>query len=234
MVVVGKEACKRGRRDESVFAARLRPASSPPSPSLCSHRINMTAFSKARELIDAAHATDPSGAEQLYADSVEAWAVRFLSSEFPSASSRFSSLLVAPSSEELVRLGARCQHLERFKTPRDSFPEGKAGYLKWRRSLYVIQADRARELLLQAGVEEEQADMVRKWVSKADLQPGKEDEGDAGTQVSRCEQAKRDSRSLGLVITSHSSWRMQPSWSSCRSNWHRLQLSMESIQGQSL
>ena len=31
--------------------------------------------------------------------------------------------------------------------PRASFPEGKAGYLSWRKSLYVKQAARAKELL---------------------------------------------------------------------------------------
>ena len=44
----------------------------------------------------------------------------------------------------LLRLAARCQHLERWSVPRASFPEGKPGYLAWRRSLYVKQADRAR------------------------------------------------------------------------------------------
>ena len=52
----------------------------------------------------------------------------------------------------LLRLAARCQHLERWSVPRDSYPLDKPGYLHWRRSLYVKQAERAKELLLQAGV----------------------------------------------------------------------------------
>lgn len=35
-------------------------------------------------------------------------------------------------------LAARCQHLNRFATPRASYPEGKAGYLKWRASIPFV------------------------------------------------------------------------------------------------
>lgn len=162
----------------------------------------------ARELIDAAHRKDPayiarsthseagtSGSahnaaeddngqdetdhqdEMSYADGVEAWAVKLLETDEQS-----TKLTSGPGGIELIRLAARCQHLERFLTPRSSFPEGKMGYLKWRKTLYGIQADRARELLRQAGVAENEADMVRRWVSKTDLQPGKPS-GDAGTQL---------------------------------------------------
>ena len=43
------------------------------------------------------------------------------------------------------------------------------GYLTWRRSLYVKQAERARELLLRAGVSESEAADVATWVSKTGL-----------------------------------------------------------------
>ena len=134
------------------------------------------AYAAARRLVDAAHAADPKGEELHYADGVERWAAAL-------AARPFYAALAAAEAPELLALAARCQHLERFATPRDSFPEGKAGYLKWRRSLYVLQGDRARELLAQAGVAERECDAVRTWVSKTDLQPGKES-GELGTQVS--------------------------------------------------
>lgn len=155
-------------------------------------------YAVARALIDAAHAKDPAYLarttssedassddsntnhqdELSYADGVESWAIKLLESN-PAKSSLLSS---GPGGLELVKLAARCQHLERFLTPRSSFPEGKAGYFKWRRSLYVIQANRAAELLQQAGVSAEEQELVKKWVSKTDLQPGK-DAGDPGTQL---------------------------------------------------
>jgi tRNAThr (cytosine32-N3)-methyltransferase len=115
----------------------------------------MDAYAQARTLIDTAHAADPRRAadgrpaELVYADRLEAWAVR-----------------AAAEPTALLRLAARCQHLERWTVPRTTFPDGKAGYLKWRQSLYKKQADRAQELLLQAGVPAAEADSVATWVSK--------------------------------------------------------------------
>ncbi|HTJ79537.1 MAG TPA: DUF4202 domain-containing protein [Rariglobus sp.] len=126
----------------------------------------MTAYARARELIDTAHAADPArtpddrAAELVYADRVEAWVVKLI-----------------PDAPPILRLAARSQHLERWLTPRATFPDGKVGYLNWRRSLYVKQADRARQLLLTAGVSAPEADEVRTWVSKTGLKTN------AGTQA---------------------------------------------------
>ena len=136
--------------------------------------MSTAAYDRARTLIDEAHAADPArspdgrAAELVYADRVEAWAAR----------------LVAGASPALL-LAARCQHLERWLTPRATFPEGKVGYLNWRRSLYVKQADRARELLLAAGVPSADADEVRTWVSKTGLKtnPGTQALEDAAVLV---------------------------------------------------
>ncbi len=134
----------------------------------------MDAYAQARTLIDAAHAADPKRAadgrpaELVYADRLEAWAVR-----------------AAAEPTALLRLAARCQHLERWSVPRTTFPDGKAGYLKWRQSLYKQQADRAQELLLQAGVPAAEADRVATWVSKTALKtnPGTQALEDAACLV---------------------------------------------------
>lgn len=118
----------------------------------------MDAYATARRLIDAAHSGDPSraddgrAAELVYADRMEAWVRR-----------------LDPAVSELVRLAARCQHLERWSVPRASFPLDRAGYLQWRSLLYTKQADRARELLRQAGVPAAEADEARAWVAKTGL-----------------------------------------------------------------
>lgn len=134
----------------------------------------MPAYLRARELIDATHSADPQRAadrrpaELVYADRMESWV---------------AGVTVEPS--PLLRLAARCQHLERWSVPRASFPEGKVGYLNWRRSLYTKQAERARALLLAAGVSSDEADEVATWVSKTGLKtnPGTQALEDAACLV---------------------------------------------------
>jgi hypothetical protein len=134
----------------------------------------MDAYTRARELIDAAHAADPvraadsRPAELVYAERVEAWVVRLV-----------------PDATPLLRLAARCQHLERWSVPRASFAEGKVGYLNWRKSLYGKQAARAKELLLAGGVSAAEADEAATWVSKTGLKtnPGTQALEDAAVLV---------------------------------------------------
>jgi tRNAThr (cytosine32-N3)-methyltransferase len=121
---------------------------------------------RARQLIDQAHAGDPHraadgrAAELVYADRMEAWVRKLV-----------------PNADDLLLLAARCQHLERFQVPRTTFPEGKAGYYAWRRSLYTRQAERCRSLLLEAGYSRDDAAAAAKWVAKVGLA------SDPGTQA---------------------------------------------------
>lgn len=134
----------------------------------------MDAYTRARELIDGAHAADPRravdgrAAELVYADRMEAWVARLM-----------------PAASPLLRLAARCQHLERFLAPRASFPAGRIGYLAWRKTLYGKQAARARELLLAAGVPIAEAAEAATWVSKTGLKtnPGTQALEDAACLV---------------------------------------------------
>lgn len=134
----------------------------------------MDIYQKARELIDQTHSADPKRtadgrpAELVYADNMERWVVQ-----------------VVPDAAPILRLAARCQHLERWSVPRTSFPLDKPGYHAWRKSLYKKQADRARELLLQAGVPAVEADEVATWVSKTGLKtnPGTQALEDAACLV---------------------------------------------------
>lgn len=118
--------------------------------------------------------------ELAYADAMEEWVIALMEKD---KGQQALSQIPGNNPIELIKLAARCQHLERFATPRSTFPEGKAGYLHWRRSLYTIQADKASALLVDAGVSEQEAKLVHTWVSKTDLKPGKES-GEWGTQVS--------------------------------------------------
>jgi tRNAThr (cytosine32-N3)-methyltransferase len=123
-------------------------------------------YAKARDGIDAAHAADPRraadgrAAELVYAENMERWVGKLV-----------------PDAPEILRLAARCQHLERWTTARDSYPLDKVGYHAWRRGLYVKQAERARRILIEAGVSEAEAAEVATWVSKTGLKTN------AGTQA---------------------------------------------------
>lgn len=157
---------------ESSFKSLQRSLAAPSPPRSTARR--MDAYTRARELIDAAHSADPSRAadgrpaELVYADRMEAWVARLV-----------------PNVTPLLRLAARSQHLERWTVPRASFPMDRPGYLQWRRSLYTKQADRARELLLAAGVPAGEAAEVATWVSKTGLKtnPGTQALEDAACLV---------------------------------------------------
>lgn len=60
-------------------------------------------------------------------------------------------LKLSPNASEALRLAARCQHLCRWKIPRDSYPMTRPGYLKWRADLKRFHADRAGEILREIG-----------------------------------------------------------------------------------
>jgi Domain of unknown function (DUF4202) len=60
-------------------------------------------------------------------------------------------LRLYPAASEELRLAARCQHLCRWKIPRDSYPMTRPGYLKWRADLKRFHADRAGEILREVG-----------------------------------------------------------------------------------
>jgi hypothetical protein len=61
---------------------------------------------------------------------------------------------VDPDAPLALRLAARAHHLRRWSIPRDAYPEGRAGYLRWRRDLKRVHAAAAHEVLAPLGVDE--------------------------------------------------------------------------------
>lgn len=74
-------------------------------------------------------------------------------------------------SEELL-LAARAHHLRRWTMPRSSYPEGRAGYLKWRRDLHQQHADDVGRILAEGGYPPETVDRVQAIVRKDGLRQG--------------------------------------------------------------
>jgi hypothetical protein len=118
-------------------------------------------YEVARALIDAANSADPN---QVTADGKE-WPKELLYSE------RMSDMLerYAPNADDAMKLAIRAQHIERWKSPRNAYPMDRIGYLKWRKDLYKIQANRAAELMLQAGFDEAEIERARNAVAKKNI-----------------------------------------------------------------
>ena len=64
---------------------------------------------------------------------------------------RISPPAAQQKASEHLRIAARGQHIERWTSPRKSYPEGRAGYLKWRKDLKEFHARRVGEIMAAAG-----------------------------------------------------------------------------------
>lgn len=76
---------------------------------------------------------------------------------------------IAPDASEALRLAVCCQHLRRWKIPRESYPEGKLGYKKWRHDLAQFHGDEAAAILNKSGYDAETVQRVRELLLKTHL-----------------------------------------------------------------
>jgi uncharacterized protein DUF4202 len=81
---------------------------------------------------------------------------------------------MAPDASEHLRIAVRGQHIERWTSPRRSFPEGRVGYLRWRNALKEFHARRLGEIMASAGYGADAVArvgaLVRKERLKSDLE----------------------------------------------------------------
>jgi len=84
---------------------------------------------------------------------------------------RMSARLAAFAADapETVKLAARAQHIRRWEVPRETYPEGRAGYLKWRTDLYKRHGDIASSIMKDVGYDDETIDRVRTLLRKRGL-----------------------------------------------------------------
>ena len=74
-----------------------------------------------------------------------------------------------PDASEALLLAARCQHIERWKIPRESYPMDRLGYLSWRKALAKFHASRAGEILKRLGSSENIIQRVQELNLKQDI-----------------------------------------------------------------
>jgi hypothetical protein len=112
-------------------------------------------------VIDAANSIDPNwiyvrGRERpkelAHAELVSEWVLR-----------------LDPQASEALQLAARSHHLERWRIPRDSYPPGRSGYLRWRKQLQQYHAERTGILLAGEQCAEETILRVQELIRKRGL-----------------------------------------------------------------
>lgn len=77
-----------------------------------------------------------------------------------------------PDADDAQLLAARAHHLRRWTLPRSSYPEGRAGYLRWRAALRQQHATEVGELLAGVGYGEEVIADVQRIIRKEGLGRG--------------------------------------------------------------
>ena len=71
-----------------------------------------------------------------------------------------------PDADEAQQLAIRAQHIARWKSRRDAYPEGRIGYLQWRKDLYKYHANTAGDILEQVGFDDESITRVKNAIAK--------------------------------------------------------------------
>lgn len=74
-----------------------------------------------------------------------------------------------PDASDELRIAARGQHIERWTSPRSSYPEGKEGYLTWRRDLAAFHARRLGQIMADNGYDSDAIAQVGRMVRKEGL-----------------------------------------------------------------
>jgi hypothetical protein len=68
-----------------------------------------------------------------------------------------------------MMLAAHCQHLARWRIPREDFPRDRQGYRRWRKEVARYQAEEARGILKEAGYPAQMGERVTDFLLKRRL-----------------------------------------------------------------
>lgn len=79
-----------------------------------------------------------------------------------------------PDSHELLQIAVRAQHIKRWHLKRNEFPEGKAGYLTWRKELGKYHASLTKSLMLDNGYSENDAETTAAILRKEKLKSNRD------------------------------------------------------------
>lgn len=128
--------------------------------------VNIPRFEQALIKFDAANAADPNldvfegvtyPEELLYSKRMTAMLKHF-----------------EPDASEILQLAARCQHICRWKIPRDNYPMDRVGYKCWRMELYKFHGEISGEIMREVGYNEEMIANVQALLRKERLKTNPE------------------------------------------------------------
>lgn len=118
-------------------------------------------LSRALAAIDAANADDPNTLPVRGAPRPKELAHAELVSEWV--------LALAADASEALQLAARAHHVRRWEIRRDDFPEGRAGYHRWRKAEHAHHARILGAILVEVGYDEESIRRATDLVQKRGL-----------------------------------------------------------------
>ncbi len=78
-------------------------------------------------------------------------------------------LKLDPNADEELLLASRSQHIGRWEIPRETYPDGREAYLKWRKDLALFHAEKASSIMKEAGYDDEQIARVKQIILKQKL-----------------------------------------------------------------
>ena len=118
-------------------------------------------LARAFAAIDAANADDPNTLEvrgetrpkeQAHAELMSEWLAK-----------------LAPDASEALQLAARAHHVRRWEIPRTDYPEGRAGYLRWRKAQHAHHAAVLTGICERVGFDEDTTERAAYLVQKRGL-----------------------------------------------------------------
>jgi hypothetical protein len=112
--------------------------------------------------IDAANAADPTSVE------VRGQRVALALAHGQLATEWIGRLVDDP--DETLTLAARAHHLRRWELRRDSYPAGRAGYLRWRRDQKVRHATDVAAILESCGYEPNEIELVQRLIRRESVE----------------------------------------------------------------
>ena len=123
--------------------------------------MTQNSFETVVELINSANSEDPN--QEMEAE--QSWPKELLYTH------RMADMLqrYSPDADDVMKLAIQAQHIQRWKSPRDSYPMNKQGYHQWRTNLYKYHADTLGDLMLTAGYTETEVDRAKLAVGKKSL-----------------------------------------------------------------
>jgi len=71
-----------------------------------------------------------------------------------------------PDADDVLEITARGQHIERWVLKRADYPEGRAGYLKWRKDLADHHATRVAAIMAEAGYSADEVEQAGRMLRK--------------------------------------------------------------------